>query len=91
MPAGRLGESVGDRQPGPLGQLVEAAQDAYSNALAHEVGRFAPDGRLEQGEERLDLVIAARPVLATEGVDRQRLDAQVGCVLDDRTDGVDAG
>jgi len=70
---------------------VQPAQDLHADALANEIGRLPPDGRLEQAEERLDLVIAPRPVLARERVDGERLDADVRGVLDDRPDRVDAG
>src|SRR5690349_17382760 len=69
---------------------MQPAQDLDANALFDQIRCLAPDGRLEQTEEALDLLVATCPVLTREGVDRQRLDAAVGSVFDDRPDGIDA-
>ena len=84
-------ERVLDRGARQGRQLVGPSEHPDLDALLDERGRLVADRRLEQADEHLDLAARAGPVLAAERVDREHRDAPPDGVLDDRSDGLDAG
>src|SRR5439155_21758706 len=70
----------------PCAQLVwcavAAPEEAGAHALPHEIGQLPLDRLGEDLHQELHLLWWPRPVLGREGVDGQRLDAEIDRSLD---------
>jgi hypothetical protein len=63
-------------------RAVAAPDEAGANSLAREVGQLALDRLAEDVHQRVDLARRPRPVLGREGIDHERLHAEVDRRLD---------
>jgi hypothetical protein len=68
-----------------------SAEETGADALAREVRQLALDRLAEDLHQVLDLALGPRPVLGREGVDDQRLDAEVDGRLDGPAQGTRPG
>jgi hypothetical protein len=64
-------------------KFLKATEEVNRNAVTHERGSFTFDRLREQGEELIHLAVITTPVLATECVDSQVLNAKLGSASDD--------
>src|SRR5919108_3928158 len=72
-------------------QAIPPANDGESNAVLTQRGRFGGKISLEKTHERGHFARWTLPVVGRERVQRERLDADTWCCLDNTTDRVSAG
>src|SRR6185436_18044071 len=82
-------ERLGDRTARLGGKLLQSAEQADANALPTQFVGLAADRGFQQAEEATDLIVRSRPVLATEGVQREYRHATSDGVAEDLADGLD--
>jgi hypothetical protein len=75
----------------PVGRAVAAAEEAAADSLSGEILELPVDRLAERLHQGRHLVGRAAPVLGREGVDRERVDAEVDRRLDDRPQRAGAG